>query len=114
MSSTIEYCYLGAISPYILVQPLNTQSSPSKVSENTTTVGFSSSKTTSAEIPAIRMQEKLSADDKEAQEKGFRLVARMEQLAQNDEGFRRWLQIGFDQIEAGEVVTFSEDGWKEE
>jgi hypothetical protein len=37
----------------------------------------------------------------------------MEQFAQHDEGFRRWLQVGFDQIEVGEFVTFDEDGWKE-
>ena len=113
MSSTIEYCYLGATSSYMLVQPLNTQSSPSKVPENTTTVGFFSSKTTSAEIPAIRLQEKLSAEDKKAQEKTLQLAARIEHLFETDEGFRGWLQIGFDQVEAGDMVTFDENGWQE-
>ena len=62
----------------------------------------------------LPIKENLSAEDKEAREKGLQLVAHIEQLAQNDEGFRRWLQVGFDQITAGEFVTFNEDDWKEE
>src|SRR5450755_1125702 len=105
MSSTSNAYLLGATSRYTI--------SPSRVSETTTAAGIFSSKTTAAEMPAIRMAENLSEEDREARRKGFRLVARMEHLAQTDEGFRRWLQVGFDQIEAGESVTFSEDGWEE-
>lgn len=54
------------------------------------------------------------AEAREASEKGLRLVARIEHLYQTDEGFRRWYQEGIDEIEAGHVVTFSEDGWNEQ
>ncbi len=49
-------------------------------------------------------EEKLSAEDQTSREKGLALVARMEHLAQTDERFRQWLQVGIDQIEAGQVV----------
>lgn len=60
------------------------------------------------------MDERMSAEDKALRERGLRLVALMEQLAQTDEGFRRWLQIGFDQIETGQVVAANEGGWEED
>lgn len=56
----------------------------------------------------------LSPEDKEAREKGLQLVVRIEQLCQNDERFRQWIQEGIDDIEAGRTITFSEDGWKED
>lgn len=61
-----------------------------------------------------QMDEKMSAEDREAREKGLKLVARLERLAQTNEGFRRWLRVGFDQVEAGQVVAVGEDGWEEE
>lgn len=70
-------------------------------------------KITSAEIPAIRIIENLSEEDKEAQEKGSQLLAQMEHLFDTDESFSNWLQIGLDQIEAGETVTFDANGWQE-
>lgn len=73
-----------------------------------------SSKTTTAEMPAILMDENLSPEDREAREKGLALTARIEYLYRTDEGFRRWYHEGIDEIEAGHFVTFSEDGWKEE
>jgi hypothetical protein len=51
----------------------------------------------------------LSPEDQEARRKGLAVVARMEHLAQTDEGFRRWLMIGIEQIEHGECVTFEID-----
>ena len=60
-----------------------------------------------------QMDEKMFVEDKELREKGLRLVAQLENLAQTDEGFRRWLQVGFSQVEAGHVVAASEDGWEE-
>jgi uncharacterized phage-associated protein len=60
------------------------------------------------------MDERMSAEDRALRERGLRLVAQMEQLTQTDEGFRRWLQIGFDQEEAGQVIAVGEDGWEEE
>lgn len=117
MSNTINTYHLGGASPYTILQLLRerpgSKDSLPKIPETTTTAGFFSSKTTSAEIPAIQFKENLSAKDTEAREKGFQLVAHMEHLAQNDGEFHRWLQIGFDQVETGEVVTFDEDGWKE-
>jgi uncharacterized phage-associated protein len=59
------------------------------------------------------MDEKMSAEDKEARDKGLQLVTRLERLAKTDEGFRRWLQVGFDQVEADQVVALREDGWEE-
>jgi uncharacterized phage-associated protein len=68
-----------------------------------------------SEPPEVeQMDEHLSKEDREAREKGLRLVARLEHLAQTDSGFRRWLQVGFDQVEAGQVVAVGEDGWEEE
>ena len=73
-----------------------------------------SSKTTTAEMPAILKDEELSPEDREAREKGLQLVAHIERQMQTDEGFRTWFQEGFDEIAAGHFITFSEDGWKEE
>jgi hypothetical protein len=73
-----------------------------------------SSKTTSAEMPAILLDERMSAEDREAREKGLALAARIEYLYQTDTEFRRWYHEGIDEIEAGHFVTFSEDGWKDE
>jgi len=60
-----------------------------------------------------QMDEKLSAEDQEAREKGLQLVARLEHLAQTDAGFRAWLQVGLDQIASGQYVTYGEDCWEE-
>lgn len=60
------------------------------------------------------MDEQLSREDREAREKGLKLVARLERLAQTEDGFRRWLQVGFDEAESGQVVAVGEDGWEEE
>lgn len=57
--------------------------------------------------------EQLSPEDREAREKGLALVARIVQLMQTDEGVRDWFQEGYDEIQAGHFVTFSEEGWKE-
>jgi hypothetical protein len=59
------------------------------------------------------MPHDLSAEDKDAREKGLQLVTHIEHLSQTDEGFQRWIQEGIDDIEAGRTVLFSEDGWKE-
>ena len=56
-----------------------------------------------------QMNEKITAEDREARDKGLQLVVRLENLAKTDEGFRRWLQVGFDQVEAGQVVAFDGD-----
>lgn len=48
----------------------------------------------------------LSPQELEARRKGEVLVARIECLAQTDEGFQRWLQDGFDEVQAGQVVLF--------
>jgi len=63
---------------------------------------------------ALSTDDNLSPEDREAQEKGLQLAARIEHLYQTDEGFRRWYHKGIDDIEAGHTVAFSEDGWKEE
>ncbi len=60
-----------------------------------------------------QMSEKLSAEDQEARDKGLRLAAQLEELAQTDEGFRNWLQVGFDQVESGQVVPYEMDGCQE-
>jgi len=64
-------------------------------------------------MPAILMNKNLSAEDRGSRDKGLQLVARFENLVQTDEGFRRWLQVGFDQIASGQVVIFGDSGWKE-
>lgn len=69
---------------------------------------------TTVEMPAVLRDENLSAEDREAREKGLALAAHIEHLYRTDEGFRRWYHEGIDEIEAGHFVTFSEDGWKEE
>lgn len=69
---------------------------------------------TTTEMPTILMNENLSPEDGEACEKGLALVARIDHLYRTDEGFRRWYHEGIDEIKAGNFVTFSEDGWKEE
>ena len=102
---------LGATSAYILSQPMSARQLQIA---STTTVVTISSKTTSAEMPAVRMHENLSAEDREAREKGLALAAHIEYLYRTDQEFRRWYHEGIDEIEAGHFVTFSEDGWKEE
>ena len=72
------------------------------------------SKATTSEIPAILPDEELSPEDRESRKKGLALVAHVAQLMQTEEGFRDWIQEGFDEIAAGHFVTFSEEGWKEE
>ncbi len=67
-----------------------------------------------AVVPKRTMDENLSAEDREARERGLALAAHIEHLYRTDEGFRRWYHEGIDEIEAGNFVTFSEDGWKEE
>lgn len=42
----------------------------------------------------------LTPQEAEAREKGLRLAARLEQ----DEEWREWLQVGFDQLKAGDTV----------
>lgn len=69
---------------------------------------------TTVVVSTVLMNERLSSEDREAHEKGLQLVARIEHLYQTDEEFRRWYQEGIDEIEAGQFVTFSEDGWQEE
>lgn len=69
---------------------------------------------TTTEMPTILMDENLSAEDREAREKGLALAAHIEHLYRTDVGFRRWYHEGIDEIEAGHFVTFSEDGWNEE
>jgi uncharacterized phage-associated protein len=66
------------------------------------------------ELPEEHMDEQMTAEDREAREKGLQLVARLEQLVQTDQGFCTWLQVGFDQIESGQTVTFGIDGWEED
>jgi len=73
-----------------------------------------SSKTSTAKMLTIPLDEELSPEDREARKKGLALVARIEHLMQTDEGFHDWFQEGFDEIAAGHFVTFSEEGWKEE
>lgn len=51
----------------------------------------------------------MSDKDTEAREKGLQLVARIEQLCANNEGFRQWIQAGIDDIEAGRTMTFGGD-----
>jgi len=82
--------------------------------EPATITVMTSSKTTSAEMPAILMNENISAENREVREKGLALAARIEHLYRTNQGFRRWYHEGIDEIEAGHFVTFSEDGWKEE
>lgn len=65
---------------------------------------------TNTEGPAILMGAYLSPEDREAQKKGLALVAHIERLMQTDEGFYDWFQEGFDEIESGHFVTFSEEG----
>lgn len=67
-----------------------------------------------AHTAASSTDENLSPEDREAQEKGLQMAARIEHLYQTDEGFRLWYHKGIDDIESGRTVTFSEDGWKEE
>lgn len=59
-----------------------------------------------------QMNENLSAEEREAREKGLQLVAQLEQRVQSDPEFRRQLQIGFDQVEDGQTVFFGGDGWE--
>ena len=59
------------------------------------------------------MQEGISLEDGRERDKGLQLVARMENLARTNEKFRNWLQIGFDQAEAGQVIALVEGSWEE-
>jgi hypothetical protein len=64
---------------------------------------------TTAAISDILMDEYLSPEDRDARAKGLALVARFEHLVETDEGFRRWLQAGLDQVQAGQVYAFDMD-----
>jgi hypothetical protein len=122
---------LGATSDYTILQPLGEGSeslefssklsaswrkfshSSTHVSGVVADVGFIPAMNTTTAISDVLMDELLSPEDKEARAKGLALVARFEYLIETDEGFRRWLQTGLDQAEAGEVFAFDESDWKE-
>jgi hypothetical protein len=124
----------GAVSAYILPQLMSEGSvpfgPPSKPSsfwrkvvhrltrhpqiEPATITIMPSSKTTSAEMPAILLDEYLSPQDREARTRTLKLAARIGYLYETNEAFRRELLEGIYEIEAGHFVTFSEEGWKEE
>ena len=59
------------------------------------------------------MEETLSPQERELRGKGLALVARLERLVKSDteQGFRflAWLQIGLDQVEAGQVIEMPMD-----
>jgi len=101
----------GAAWANILSQPMSTRQ-PQIAS--TTTIVTISSKTTSAEMSAILLDEYLSPEDREARTKTLKLAARIGYLYETNETFRRELLEAIDEIEAGHFVTFSEDGWEEE
>ncbi len=67
---------------------------------------------TPVEYPTTLLFENLSPEDRESREKGLALLAHIEHRVETDEEFRRWIQDGIDQADAGQLFAFNENMWE--